>query len=121
MTTESSAKCVFFLFKQGDSVVSVSLTPTSLSNISEFEWEISIFAVSLKFSSVVRVLVVSLSDGKSIKDVMVSFLMGGVVNEERLGVSTFFAGSALEMHCQVGKMNETICSVSDYSVMSHKV
>ena len=46
-----------------------------------------------------------------------------VASKERLGRTTCFARSrsAFELQCRVGKVNETMCTVNDYTVVSHEM
>ena len=62
MTTENSAICVFLLFVLGDSVVLVTLTASFLSIKVEIEWNNMRLAVSVNFSTGVKVPVVFHSD-----------------------------------------------------------
>ena len=65
--------------RYGDSVVLVTLTAILLSIIVDIEWEISRLAVSVNFSNGVTVPVVFLFGGWSMKAVIVSFVVGGMV------------------------------------------
>ena len=79
VTTEKSAICVFFLIKNGDSVVLVYLTPLFLSIVVESEWNINRFVASVNFPAGVTVPVVYHSDGWSTNAVDVFDVIGGAV------------------------------------------
>ena len=79
LTTENSAICVFLLIVNGDSVVLVTLTASSLSNIVDIEWDIMRLAVSVNFSTGVTVRVVFHSDTWSTNAVIVSVVSCAIV------------------------------------------
>ena len=79
VTTEKSAICVCFSMRYGDSVVLVTPTAILLSIVGDIEWEISRLAVSVNFSNGVTVPVVFHFDGWSMKAVIVSVVVGGMV------------------------------------------
>ena len=124
MTTESSAICVFFWFRYGDSVVLVTLTANLLSNNVDIEWEIGRLAISVNFSNGVTVLVVCDSQEWSTNAVIVFVVLGcqGIVRDDRLGFcSCFTSGSFIFLHRQVWEMYEAVCRVDDYTVVPHKI
>ena len=71
-------RCVLFI-RYGDSVVLLTLTAILLSIIVNIEWEISKLAVSVNFSNGVRVPVVFLFDGCSMKAVIVFVVVGCII------------------------------------------
>ena len=79
MTTERSVVCVFLLIVEGDSVMSVTLTATCLSNKIEIEWDIMKLAISVNFSTAFTVPVVYHSDRCSTNDVIVFIVLCGIV------------------------------------------
>ena len=96
VTTENSAICVFFLIRYCDSVVLVTLTAILLSYIVDIEWEISRFAVSIKFSNGVTVLVLLQREGLSTKTVIVFVVHDGIVRASWVETGWSFAFVSLE-------------------------
>ena len=79
----------------------------------------------MKTSSRVTVLVVFHYDGLSTRAVIAFVVIGSIVkyvtSEDKLGFGTCFARGAFYLHCQAVKMNETLCSIIYYTVVSHEV
>ena len=79
MTTVSSATCVWFLIRYGDSVLLVTRTAIFLSLSVDIEGEISKLAVSVNFSKGFTVPVVFDFDGWSTKAVIAFVVVGGII------------------------------------------
>ena len=102
----------------------VILTASFLSNIVEIEWVIIRLAASVNFPTGVTVPVVFHSDGWSTNALTVFlhwWYCYTVVSENNLKFGTRSARCVFDLHCQVGRMHESICSVDDHAVISHEV
>ena len=84
------------MIRYGDSVVLVALTAILLSNIVVIQWEISKLAVSVYFSSGVKVPLVFHSDGWSTEVVIVFVVLGGIVKASSVITSWGFTVASLE-------------------------